>query len=65
VIFGDSRIIIQAIISKKKTKHVLITQVYLKVALLLSKIRKIKIYHVLGALNSLVDAEANIGLLFK
>jgi hypothetical protein len=65
VIFGDSRIIIQAIISKKKPKHVLLAQVYSKVSLLLSNFRKIKIYHVLRALNSLADTEANRGSLLS
>jgi ribonuclease HI len=59
VIFGDSRIIIQAIISKKKPKNLQLAQVYSKVILLLSNFRTTKIYHILRDLNTLADVEAN------
>jgi len=64
-IFGDSRIIIQAIIMKREPKHLLLAHSYKKVIHLMAKFKEIKIFHVLKNLNSLVDHESNKGTLLS
>ena len=58
-VFGDSRIIIQAMILKKFPSHLHISRILHKISMIASKFQKINYYHVLRGLNSLADAEAN------
>ena len=62
-IFGDSRLIIKAVHSKKAPTDIYLAQIYRKVRLLLSNFRNYKAHHVLRNLNNLADAEANRGAL--
>ena len=64
-IFGDSRLIIKAVHTKKKPSNMYLAQIFRKVLLLLSHFRTYKIQHVLRNLNSLADAEANRGALMN
>ena len=64
-IFGDSRLIIKALRSKKKPTDINLAQIHRKTLLLLSQFRSVKAYHVLRNLNSLADAEANRGTLLN
>ena len=61
-IFGDSRLIIKALRSKKVPKDISLAQIHRKITLILSHFRSVKVFHVLRKLNSLVDAEANRGV---
>ena len=58
-VFGDSRIIIQAMILKKYPSHLQISRILHKISLIASKFKKISYYHVLRGLNGLADGEAN------
>eukprot|EP00253_Pinus_taeda_P026904 PITA_26904 len=63
VVFGDSRIIIQAMLHSKKPHQIQLASVIRKIHLLLPKFTKITFYHILRNLNSLADQEANLGVL--
>ena len=60
-IFGDSRLIVKALHTKKMTTDIGLAHTHRKVILLLKQLRNHKAYHVLRSLNSLADAEANRG----
>ena len=62
-IFGDSKLIIKAVHTKKIPSDIHLGQIFRKVSLLLSHFRIYKAQHVLRNLNSLADAEANQGVL--
>ena len=64
-IFGDSRLIIKAVHTKKIPSDIHLGQIFRKVSLLLSHFRIYKAQHVLRNLNSLADAEANRGALLN
>ena len=64
-IFGDSRLIIKALYTKKVPTDINLAQTYRKILLLLSHFRIYKAHHVLRNLNSLADAEANRGTLLN
>ena len=64
-IFGDSKLVVEALNSKKTPKDITLAHTYKKVLLLLSQFRKYKIYHVLRILNRLADVEANRGTLLS
>jgi len=64
-VFGDSRIIIQAMSLKKYPSHLQLSRILHKISLLSSKFQKIRYFHILRGLNSLADAEANRGVLLS
>jgi len=64
-IFGDSRLIIKAVHTKKVPSDIYLGQIFKKICLLLSQFRNYKAQHVLRNLNSLADAEANQGVLLN
>ena len=64
-IFGDSRLIIKAVHTKKVPSDIYLGQIFKKICLLLSQFRNYKAQHVLRNLNSLADAEANRGALLN
>lgn len=63
VLFGDSRIIVQAMNTKRSPSQVHLTHLFKKINLLASKFQKISFFHVLRDLNALADQEANNGSL--
>jgi ribonuclease HI len=63
VVFGDSRVILQAVISKKNLSQVHLAYLLMKIKMLVSKFQKIHFFHVLRGLNALADLEANNGML--
>ena len=64
-VFGDSRMLIQALINKKRPPKLKLALIYQKIQLLSQKFQSIKFYHVLRGLNSLADNEANKGSLLS
>lgn len=62
-VFGDSRLIIQAMNSQNIPSQVQLAPILKKIRLLLSKFHKISFYHVLRKLNSQADLAANLGSL--
>ena len=62
-VFGDSRLLIQAIIKKKRPSQINLAQIYQKIRLLRKKIQTISYFHVLRGLNALADRESNQGTL--
>ena len=62
-VFGDSRIIIQALTSHKTPHQVHLASIIKKIRLLLPKFSKISFFHILRNLNSQADMEANLGSL--
>ena len=62
-VFGDSKMLIQALNWKKRPNHLRLTQIYHKIRHLSKKFHSISFYHVLRALNSLADKAANQGTL--
>ena len=63
VVFKDSRIIVQAMNTKRSPSQVHLAYLFKKINLLASKFQKIRFFHVLRDLNDLVDLEAIIGSL--
>ena len=64
-VFGDLRMLIQALINKKRPSQLKLALIYQKIQLLSQKFQSIKFYHVLRGLNSLADNEANKGSLLS
>ena len=62
-VFGDSRMLIQALIKKKRPSQIKLALLYQKIHLILQSFRSISFYHVLRGLNTLADREANRGVL--
>eukprot|EP00253_Pinus_taeda_P022123 PITA_22123 len=62
-VFGDSRIIIQALKSKKNPSQLHLSTILRKIRLILPKFHKISFYHIPRKLNSQADMEANQGVL--
>ena len=65
VVFGDSRLLIQALIRKKLPSQLKLALIFQKIQLLIKRFVSIKFYHVLRGLNSLADGEANKGSLLS
>lgn len=63
VVFGDSRIIVQAMNTKRSPSQVHLAHLFKKINLLASKFQKIRFFHILRDLKALVDLEANNGSL--
>ena len=61
-IFGDSRLIVKALYTKKMPTDINLAHMHRKVLLLLTHFRTHKAYHVLRNLKNLADAEANRGM---
>eukprot|EP00253_Pinus_taeda_P015500 PITA_15500 len=62
-VFGDSRIIIQALKSKKNPSQLHLSTILRKIRLIFPKFHKISFYHIPRKLNSHADMEANQGIL--
>ena len=62
-VFGDSRLLIHALIRKKHPSQLKLAQIYQKIRLLSKNFQTIRFFHVLHGLNSLADKEANRGSL--
>lgn len=62
-VFGDSRILIQALTTKRRPSHLKMALTYQKILLLTKKFQTIRFLHVLRGMNSLADREANRGTL--
>jgi len=62
-VFGDSRLIIQALLYPKTSHQVHLATIIKKIRLLLSKFNKISFFHILRNLNSQADMEDNLGSL--
>ena len=60
-IFGDSRLIIKALYTKKMTSDIGLAHTHRKFILMLKQFRNHNAYHVLRSLNKLADTEANRG----
>eukprot|EP00253_Pinus_taeda_P015908 PITA_15908 len=62
-VFGDSRLIIQALLFPKTPHQVHLASIIKKIRLLLPKFNKIAFYHILRTLNGQADLEPNMGSL--
>eukprot|EP00253_Pinus_taeda_P010228 PITA_10228 len=62
-VFGDSRLIIQDLLFPKTPHQVHLAPIIKKIRLLLPKFNKIAFFHILRALNTQADLEANLGSL--
>lgn len=60
-IFGDSRLIIQAMNSLSNPLQIHLVLILKKIRSMLAKFRKISFYHILRQLNSQADLETNLG----
>ena len=59
VVFGDSKLIIQALRSKKFPTNIFLISIIKKILLSVSKFRAISFFHILCGLNEKTDLEAN------
>jgi len=64
-VFGDSRIIIQALNTNKNPSQIQLSNTLRKIKLILPKFHKISFYHIPRNLNSEADKEANQGALMS
>ena len=64
-VFSDSRMLIQALIKKKRPSQLKLVLIYHKIQLLSKTFLSIRFFHVLRGLNSLADKEANRGTLLS
>jgi ribonuclease HI len=64
-IFGDSKLVVEALNSKKIPKDITLAHMYKKILLLLPQFREYKIFHILRTLNGQADTEANRGTLLS
>lgn len=62
-VFGDSRLIIQALLFPKTPHQVHLASIIKKIRLLLPKFNKIAFFHIIRTLNAQADLEANLGSL--
>lgn len=60
-VFGDSRLLISALINKKRPPNINLRHIFQKILQLSKCFQNIKYYHVLRVLNRQADKEANIG----
>eukprot|EP00253_Pinus_taeda_P019066 PITA_19066 len=60
-VFGDSRLIIQAMNSSSSQMQIHLGRILKKIKLMLVKFRKITFFHILRQLNAQADSEANLG----
>ena len=59
VVFGDSKLIIQALRSKNLPANIFLISILKKILLLASKFKEISFFHILRGLNEQADLEAN------
>ena len=64
-VFGDSRVLVQSLIKKKRPTQIKLALIYKKIQLLVKSFRSISFFHVLRGLNHLADIEANRGVLLS
>jgi len=64
-VFGDSRIIIQALSCKNLTNHMRLRQILQKIKLLMSTFHSIQLFHILRKLNGEADKVANKAVLLS
>ena len=64
-VFGDSRIIMQSVATRKPPIQVHITLLVKKIRAMIVKFQNFKIYHILRSLNGLADYQANSGTLLS
>ena len=60
-VFGDSRLLISALINKKSPPHIKLWHIFQKILQLSKYFQNIKYFHVLRVLNMQADKEANSG----
>ena len=65
VVFGDSRMLIQALINQKRPTQLKLALIYQKIRQLSQSFQSISFYHILRGLNHLADIEANKGALLN
>ena len=65
VVFGDSRMLIQALINQKRPSQLKLALIYQKIRHLSQSFHSISFYHILWGLNYLADNEANKGTLLN
>ena len=65
VVFGDSKLIIQALKTKKLPTNIYLISILKKILLSVSKFREIIFFHVLHGLNEQADLEANKATLLR
>jgi ribonuclease HI len=59
MVFGDSRLLIQAMITTPKSSNLKLTNLVKRIHLLSHSFQKIEFFHILRSLNSEADREAN------
>ena len=64
-VFGDSRIIIQALSSKILTSHMRLMQILKKIKLFMDNFQSIHLFHILRELNDEIDKEENKASLLR
>ena len=62
IVFGDSRILIKALITKKVPHHIKLSHIYHKILHLSRYFQNIRYFHVIHALNEQADKQANKGV---
>ena len=65
VVFGNSRMLIQALINQKRPSQLKLALIYQKIRQLSQSFHSISFYHILCGLNHLADIEANKGALLN
>jgi ribonuclease HI len=61
VVFGDSRIVIQSLVARKRLKHLPLSQLFSRILNLVKEFDQVNFYHVLRRLNHQDDLEAAVG----
>jgi ribonuclease HI len=61
VVIGDSRIVIQSLVGRKRPNHLPLTQLYSRILNLVQEFDQVKFYHVMRGLNQQADFEASVG----
>ena len=59
VVFGDSKLILQSMISKTLSSNIFLAAIIKKILLVTTKFQVISFYHILRGLNGKADMEAN------
>jgi len=61
LVFGDSEVLIKALISEKKLKDPVLNKLLTKLKRIMREIPSVQFYHILRRLNKEADRLANIG----
>ena len=59
MVFGDSKLILQSMISKTLSSNIFLAAIIKKILLVSTKFQVISFYHILRGLNGKADMEAN------